>query len=129
VSDYVPIAPAKALAFADVAEALASVETEISFLPEYYYWDGLEPTAAGCAAGGTLGLDTNGGSYTFNLTSCAFARGFTLTGSGSFNPDRDRFVLDVAAAGRWNCGHLRYVRAGDRTRITGECGGQRINLP
>jgi pimeloyl-ACP methyl ester carboxylesterase len=129
VSDYVPLAPARADAFVDLAEAFGSVETEINYLPEYYYWDGLERVAVGCPHGGTLGLEPNGGSYAFTLDTCAFTRGFTLTGAGSYNPDRDRFVLDVASAGRWDCANLRFVRAGDRTRVTGDCGGQRINLP
>ena len=58
--DYVPLAPRKAAAFDNPLDALASAETEINYLPEYYYWDGVEPTDAGCAVNGTLHFEPNG---------------------------------------------------------------------
>jgi hypothetical protein len=36
-------------------------------------------------------------------------------------------VIEVTTAGRWQC-ELRYVRTGDRTRVTGACDGKPINL-
>ena len=95
VDDYVPIAPADAGSFAGTEEALASAETEIGYLPEYYYWDGVEPSATGCGQGGTLGLTGDGVTYRFDLDRCAFSNGFAMTGRGSYDSAVDRFELHV----------------------------------
>ncbi|HET9911806.1 MAG TPA: alpha/beta fold hydrolase, partial [Anaerolineales bacterium] len=55
--DYVPIAPRSAKSFQDPSEALSSAETEIYYLPEFFYWDGFTPTSVGCTYGGTLYFD------------------------------------------------------------------------
>jgi len=124
--EYVPLAPRSASAFANPLEALASAETEITYLPEYYYWDGLEPGSAGCAQRGTLQFEALSAGYGLQLDTCAFSAGFNLTGTGSYDPDRDRFVLEVATTGRWQCA-LKYVRQGERTRVTGRCNGQAVS--
>jgi hypothetical protein len=121
--EYVPLAPPNASAFESPRDALASAETEITYLPEYYYWDGVEPTSAGCTSGGTLGFEPDGAKHTFTLRVCTFARNFTLTGTGSYHPDRDRFVWEVTLTGRWQC-DLQYVRTGDTTKVTGLCDGK-----
>jgi pimeloyl-ACP methyl ester carboxylesterase len=123
--DYVPLAPRRASAFASPLDALASAETEITYLPEYYYWDGVEPTSAGCPIGGALHFELDGAKYTFALNACTFTRQFVMTGSGSYNPARDRFVLDVTVTGRWQC-ELKYVRTGDQVRVTGRCDAEKV---
>jgi hypothetical protein len=50
-----------------------------------------------------------------------------MTGTGSYNPNNDRFVIDVTVSGNQRC-ELRYVRTGDRTRVTGQCDGRRVDL-
>jgi hypothetical protein len=55
MDDYVQISPRLAGAFKTPQNALSSVETEIYYLPEYFYWDGFTPTAVGCTYGGTSG--------------------------------------------------------------------------
>ena len=52
VDAYVPLAPRTAARFRSLRAALSSAETELSYLPEYYYWDGITPTPVGCPAGG-----------------------------------------------------------------------------
>jgi pimeloyl-ACP methyl ester carboxylesterase len=121
--EYAPLAPPDASAFANPLEALASVETEIYYLPEYYYWDGIEPESVGCPLGGTLRFEPDGSNYAFALDACTFTRNFTLSGAGSYDPDLDRFVLEVATAGRWQC-TLVYIREGEETGVTGACGGK-----
>ncbi|NJM40866.1 MAG: alpha/beta fold hydrolase [Anaerolineae bacterium] len=54
--DYVPLPPERAQDFPDVLEALFSAETEIDYLPEHYYWDGVDATSVGCRAGIRLRL-------------------------------------------------------------------------
>lgn len=119
---HVPLAPRNANAFADLKEAFASVETEINYLPEYYYWDGTTPTSTACAYGGTLSFDANnaGTKYNFTLDHCAFTKNFVLTGTGSYNTNNDRFVLDVSLKGRWKC-DAKYTRNGDNAKVTGKC--------
>lgn len=126
--DYVPISPRLASAFKTPDNALSSVETEIYYLPEYFYWDGFTPTAAGCAYGGTLGFAPNfaGTKSLFSLEKCAFTKNFIMTGTGAYNPTTDRFVLEVSITGRWQC-NLKYVRKGERINITGKCDNKTVN--
>ena len=128
MDDYVQISPRFAGAFKTPHNALSSVETEIYYLPEYFYWDGFTPTAAGCTYGGTLGIESNfaGTRSLFALDKCAFTTNFIMTGTGSYNPTTDRFVLEVSTSGRWKC-NLKYVRLGERINITGKCDGKPVN--
>jgi pimeloyl-ACP methyl ester carboxylesterase len=123
--EYVPLAPRKAADFDNPLEALASAETEINYLPEYYYWDGVESTDAGCAVNGTLHFEPNDEKYAFNLNKCAFTHNFNMSGTGSYDSDKDRFVLTVATTGRWRC-DLKYARTADHTKVTGTCDGKPV---
>jgi pimeloyl-ACP methyl ester carboxylesterase len=123
--DYVPLAPRKASAFDTPLDALASAETEINYLPEYYYWDGTEPTNAGCATNGTLHFEPNDEKYAFNLNKCAFTHNFNMSGTGNYDSDKDRFVLTVTTTGRWRC-DLKYVRTAGNTKVTGTCDGKPV---
>jgi pimeloyl-ACP methyl ester carboxylesterase len=123
--EYVPLAPRKANAFDNPLDALASAETEINYLPEYYYWDGVEPTDAGCAVNGTLHFEPDGAKYAFNFNACAFTRDFTMSGTGNYDSDKDRFVLTVTTTGRWRC-DLKYVRTASGTKVTGTCDGKPV---
>jgi hypothetical protein len=123
--DYVPIAPLNASEFKNPLKGLASAETEINYLPEYYYWDGLEPTSAGCAQGGILSFAFDGSVYDYTLNNCTFTNNFTMTGTGSYNPDTDTFLLKVATSGRWQC-NLEYTRKDDNTKVKGKCDGKSV---
>jgi pimeloyl-ACP methyl ester carboxylesterase len=125
--DYVPLAPPHAKFFLDPAEALSSIETEIYYLPEFFYWDGYTPTSVGCTFGGTFYFDTNGSGtrYNFDFDRCQFVYNFKMTGSGFYNTENDRFILEVKTTGRWTC-DLRYVRRGERINITGKCNGKPV---
>ena len=128
MDDYVPVSPRFAREFGTPRNALSAVETEIYYLPEYFYWDGFTPTDVGCTYGGTLNFASNnaGTRYNFTLNKCAFTKNFIMTGTGFYNLNNDRFVLEVKTTGRWKC-DLRYVRAGERINITGRCDGKSIN--
>ncbi len=112
-SPYVSIAPAAASRFASVRAAFASALAEIDYLPEYYYWDGVGTSGAGCPAAGSIRF--SGDRFTFRH--CAFSRGFSMTGQGTYDYDRDRFVLDVRATGRWR-GAYRVVRSGSTVVVS-----------
>ena len=128
MDEYLTISPHFAAEFKTPRNALSAVETEIYYLPEYFYWDGFTPTDVGCTYGGTLNIASNnaGSRYNFTLNKCAFTTNFIMTGTGFYNLNNDRFVLEVKTTGRWKC-DLKYVRAGERINITGKCDGRSIN--
>ena len=125
--EHVPLTPRAASEFKNAYKALSTIETEIYYLPEYYYWGG-EPESIGCTYGGTLSFNYNkaGTKTDFALNKCALINNFILTGTGSYNSNNDRFVLDVATRGRWTC-DLKYVRKGDAINLTGKCDGKTMS--
>jgi pimeloyl-ACP methyl ester carboxylesterase len=123
--DYVPLPPRKAIAFDTPLDALASAETEINYLPEYYYWDGVKSTDAGCVVNGALHFAPDSAKVAFNLNACAFTKDFTMSGTGSYASDKDRFALTVSTTGRWQC-DLKYVRTAGHTKVTGTCDGRPV---
>ena len=125
--DYVPLPKARAQDFADVLEALRSAETEINYLPEYYYWDGAVNTSVGCPHGDTLSFEAGKKNTRFGLSGCAFSKGFRMNGTATYNADKDRFVLTVEVSG-YKQGSLKYVRVGEKITVTGTYGGQPVNL-
>ena len=120
--EHVQLAPRHASAFNSPRKALSSMETEIYYVPEFYYWDGVTPTSTACGCKGLLGFDSNdaGTVYNFTLEHCAFTKNFTVTGTGSYDTDNDIFILDVVTSGKWKC-DLKYVRTGNKTKVTGTC--------
>jgi pimeloyl-ACP methyl ester carboxylesterase len=125
---YVLLAPTNASAFATPLEALDSADTEIYYLPEYYYWDVKTPTSVGCPFGGMLSFEPSDVGEAFTLTACAFSQGFVMTGTGTNNYDENVLRLDVAVSGLAD-GHLVYTRDGNGQRhVTGEYAGKAIDL-
>jgi hypothetical protein len=126
---FVPLAEASAAGYEDPLEALNSVDNEIYYLPEYYYWDTETPTTIGCPyGGGTLTFQPSDDGEVFTLIECAFSDGFVMTGSGSYNYDEELFSLDVTVAGL-ESGKLVYTRDADGLlHVSGEYGGQAVDL-
>jgi pimeloyl-ACP methyl ester carboxylesterase len=127
IDDYVPLPPDDAADFASPLEALDSAETEIAYLPEYYYWDGETPFAVGCPFGGTLAVEPSPAGETYTFSRCAFSRGFEMTGTGAFDYESTGLRLELAVDGLHR-GELVYTRDGDgSTRVTGEYGGEAVD--
>lgn len=126
--EFVPVAPRTAKEFQDPAEAALSVETEMNYLPEFFYWDGFTPTSVGCTYGGTFDFDLSGSGtkYNFDLNRCQFTSNFKITGTGFYNIELDRFVLNFKTSGRWTC-DLRYVRRGEKVTLSGTCNGKPVS--
>ena len=104
ISEFVPLAPLDAAGFANPLEALSSVDDEIFYLPEYYYWDLTTPTAVGCPFGGSLSFASSDAGEDLKFTNCAFSNGFVMNGRGVYDYNAGLFVLAVASrAGR---GHI-----------------------
>jgi hypothetical protein len=125
---YVPVGPQSTRVFADPAEALSAVETEIYYLPEFFYWDVFTPTSVGCTYGGTFDFDlsNDGIKYLFEFDRCEFTANFRMTGTGRYNTELDRFVLNIKTTGRWAC-DVQYIRRGERVSITGKCNGKPVH--
>jgi pimeloyl-ACP methyl ester carboxylesterase len=125
--EHASIAPRTTKPFSSPVDALSTMETEIYYLPEFFYWDGYTPTAVGCTYGGIFGFESNnaGTRYVFDIDHCEFIANFSMTGNGSYNTENDRFTLVVKTTGRWTC-DLKYSRLADRLHITGKCNGKPI---
>jgi len=128
ISTYEPLSPVEATAFENPLQALAAADTELFYLPEYYYWDYETPTAVGCPFGGTLAFESVEEGESFQLTECAFSRGFVMTGQGSYHYEEGVFTMDVRVSGLAN-GALVYTRDDEwELHVTGEYDGQTVDL-
>ncbi|BCX02106.1 MAG: hypothetical protein KatS3mg053_0044 [Candidatus Roseilinea sp.] len=128
--DYAPLAPTDARQFADALAAMQSFETELLHLPEYYSWEADAKTAVGCTHGGAatfMPAEAPDGATRFTLSACTFSAGFSLSGTGLYDPDRDYFTLDVRVIGDRG-GVLRYIREGTSVRVTGALDGRPVDL-
>lgn len=127
-NEFVPLAPLNAVEFTGLLDAFVSVDNEIYYLPEYYYWDLETPTSVGCPFGGTLSFEATNSGDSFQLDACSFTKGFSLTGSGSNNYDEGTFTLTVNVSGLKD-GSLAYTRDGEGAlHVIGTYGGAAVDL-
>lgn len=126
MTKYIPLAPLDSHAFPSLLAAFQSAETEINYLPEYWYWDFETTTRVGCPVSGWLEFRAEGGRTRMVLDRCAFSRGFVMTGTGAFHYNTDKFVLNVDLTGYQTC-PLKYTRKGGETFLQGTCGGITLN--
>lgn len=125
---YVPNSPKSAKSFKNVRQALSSIETEIDYLPEFFYWDAFTPTSVGCSNGGVFGFapsSTTDSVYDFALNKCAFVSDFVMSGTGSYNVNTDKFILKVMTTGRWRC-DLTYDRIGENISVKSKCDNKSV---
>ncbi len=85
ISEFLPLAPLDAAEFADPLGALSSVDDEIYYLPEYYYWDLTTPTVVGCPFGGSFSFESSAAGENLAFSKCAFSDGFVMTGRGIYD--------------------------------------------
>jgi hypothetical protein len=127
-TEFVALAPLSAADFADPLEALVSVDDEIYYLLEYYYWDTLTPTSVACPFGGTLSFEPSDTGEAFTFTNCAFSDGFVMTGGGSYDYDTTLFTINVTVSGLAS-GTLTYTRDTDyNLHVIGEYDGATIDI-
>ncbi len=110
VGDYVPLfsqPPPE-----DHATLLDLVEWEVSYQPDYYYWDGYTDTALGCYNGGTWSFAATDVGNDFSFDDCELAAGLVIDGTGAYDWDEDVFDLDVVIDG---CHHVYSRTEGDYT--------------
>lgn len=126
MTKYIPLAPRDAHDFPSLLTAFQSAETEITYLPEYWYWDYETTTRVGCPFGGWIEFRADGGRVPLVLDHCAFSNGFFMTGTGAFHYNVDRFNLDVSVSGYQTC-QASYTRKSSDSFVTGDCGGTTLN--
>jgi pimeloyl-ACP methyl ester carboxylesterase len=119
VGYYIPLLPASLDAFDSVETMLDSIEFEIFYMPEYYWWDTETDTPVGCNLGGTITFSAGVDGDVYTMQDCAFMEGVTLTGDGYYNWDDDLFTLDVQN-GSADCGYL-YKRVGENYDVEDNC--------
>jgi pimeloyl-ACP methyl ester carboxylesterase len=128
INEFIQLAPVNAAQFNDLLETFYSVDNEIYYLPEYYYWDVFTPTSVACPFGGTLSFTATDSGDSLSLDNCSFSKGFAMTGSGSNDYDQSWFSLEVHVSGLKN-GTLTYTHDGEGTlHVTGTYGGEVVDL-
>jgi pimeloyl-ACP methyl ester carboxylesterase len=119
VDIYQPLLPESIDGFEDPETMFDAVEWEIYYLPESYYWDGIEDSGAGCNLGGTVGFVATDVGYDYEFADCALTDGLVLSGTGSYDFDTDTFALDVTL-GSPDCVYS-YERAGAEVTVEDSC--------
>ena len=119
VGYYITLLPLTIDEFDSAETMLDSVEFEIFYMPEYYWWDTVTDTPAGCNQGGVITFTVQEETDGFTLEECVFMEGLTLTGEGSYNWDEDIFTLDVQI-GAADC-HYSYERSGEEYTVEDNC--------
>jgi hypothetical protein len=126
VRKYIPLAPLYAAEFPNLIAAFQSAETEINWLPEYFYWDFAETIRVGCSQSGWIEYRPDGDQTRLAFDNCSFSRGLAMTGIGSLHYDVDRFALLVDLTGNQTCS-ARYIRTDGNTSLSGNCQGIPLN--
>ena len=128
ISEFPPLAPPDGAEFADPLEALSSVDDELFYLPEYYFWDLETPTAVGCPFGGSLSFEGSDAGESLALSNCAFSDGFVMSGRGVYDYNAGLFLLAVTVTGLEE-GALIYTRdANDVRTVQGMYAGEPVDL-
>jgi len=119
VGYYITLLPLSIDEFDSAETMFDSVEFEIFYMPEYYWWDTVTDTPVGCNHGGVITFTAQEETDGFILEECVFMEGLTLTGEGSYNWDEDIFTLDVQV-GAANCLYS-YQRSGEEYTVEDNC--------
>jgi len=119
VGYYIPLLPLALDEFDSAETMFDSVEYELFYLPEYYWWDTVTDTPVGCNQGGTMTITALEDSDGFRFEDCVLMDGLSLTGDGSYNWDEDVFTLDVVV-GSPDCAYS-YERSGEEYVVEDNC--------
>jgi pimeloyl-ACP methyl ester carboxylesterase len=119
VGYYISLLPLGLDEFDSAETMFDSVEFEIFYMPEYYWWDTVTDTPVGCNQGGVITFTAQEETDGFLLEECVFMEGLTLTGEGSYDWDEDIFTLDVGM-GSPDCLYS-YERSGEEYTVEDNC--------
>jgi hypothetical protein len=119
VGYYIPLLPVSVTEFDSAETMFDSIEFDLFYLPEYYWWDTVTETSVGCNQGGVVTFVAEEGRDGYRFDQCVFMEGVTLTGEGSYNWDEDVFTLDVQV-NTPDCLYS-YERSGEEYSVTDNC--------
>jgi pimeloyl-ACP methyl ester carboxylesterase len=119
VGYYIPLLPVSVADFDSAETMFDSIEFDLFYLPEYYWWDTVTETPVGCNQGGIVTFFADEGQDGYRFDECVFMEGVTLSGEGSYNWDEDVFTLDVQV-GSPDCRYT-YMRAGEEYTTEDNC--------
>jgi pimeloyl-ACP methyl ester carboxylesterase len=119
VGYYIPLLPVSVTEFDSAETMFDSIEFDLFYLPEYYWWDTVTETPVGCNRGGTVTFVGGDGKDTYIFDNCVFMEGVTLTGDGSYHWDEDAFTLEVQV-NTPDCLYS-YERSGEEYSVTDNC--------
>lgn len=125
VGYYIPLLPPTMETFVSAEAMLDAVDYEISYLPEYYWWDTVTETPVGCNQGGIIIFSATDDGDRYLLENCAFMEGLVLSGEGTYDYDADILTLDVYN-GTPECAY-RYHRVGFDITVEDDCDGDRFD--
>jgi len=129
IRDYKPRIMKNASDYSDVLEIFWAIDDEIEFQPEYYYGDFKEDVSVACPYGGSFTFGPSDLGEDFIFENCSHTRGFSLTGTGSYDYDERVFIIVADVSGD-KSGSLTYTRNYDEGSgsVVGEYGGETIDL-
>ena len=119
---YPPLFPEAISDFPDAETFLLAVEDEVTFLPEYWYWDGMTETAAGCAHGGIISMESTDEGESFVFEGCSLSPDAALSGEASYDYENDVFTMEGLVAGSDDC-VFSYQRSGGDFEVDDQCPG------
>jgi hypothetical protein len=119
VGYYIPLLPVSVTEFDSAETMFDSIEFDLFYLPEYYWWDTVTEIPVGCNQGGVVTFVGGDGEDTYLFDNCVFMEGVTLTGEGSYNWDEDVFTLEVQV-NTPDCLYS-YERSGEDYSVTDNC--------
>jgi pimeloyl-ACP methyl ester carboxylesterase len=119
VGYYIPLLPVSIAEFDSAETMFDSIEFDLFYLPEYYWWDTVTETPVGCNQGGVVTFIGGDGKDTYEFDECVFMEGVSLTGTGSYHWDEDVFTLDVQVNSP-DC-RYGYERDGEEYEVEDNC--------
>jgi len=125
VGYYISLLPVTLDEFDSAETMFDSVEFEIFYMPEYYWWDTVTDTPVGCNQGGVITFTAQEETDRFILEECVFMDGLTLTGDGSYDWEDDVFTLDVQV-GSLDCLYS-YERSSEEYMVEDNCPTDRFD--
>lgn len=122
--DYLPLPQRHVADYADVLDAMTSVEFEITSLPEIATWNGGGELTAGCRDGGQIRARRVGGQDHYSLVDCAMLPGWPMTGEGVGSIGGGLIELAVSVPD----GRLAYTKSRGTRRVEGTLDGQYVRF-
>jgi pimeloyl-ACP methyl ester carboxylesterase len=115
VDPYVPVAAAAPAGYADALSFASSMDDQVNYDIDYWYWSGEEPLKVGCDHGGTLTFTPSDTGADLAFAGCAYTAGMEMTGSGAIDYESGATSMTIDIPD----GAVVYARDGDGNQTVG----------